>query len=118
MAREGKPATFEVIRANAQGKIESVGAGPDAPVPRRRQYYWRFDDQRGWNSGYTETDELVDSREIELKDRGQLTVPLKWGRYRLEIADPETGETLRYRFIRAGMRRMRMPWVTVPTACR
>jgi uncharacterized protein YfaS (alpha-2-macroglobulin family) len=87
-----------VIRANAQGKIEPLAQAQVRLFREERQYYWRFDDQRGWNSGYTETEELVDSRDIALNDRAQLTVPVKWGRYRLEIADPETGETMRYRF--------------------
>ena len=98
VARENAPAGFEVIRANAQGKVEPLAQAQMRLFREERQYYWRFDDQRGWNSGYTETEELVDSREIALKDRTQLTVPVKWGRYRLEITDPETGETMRYRF--------------------
>lgn len=98
VAREGAPAAFEVLRVDAQGKIAPLAQAQMRLYREERQYYWRFDDQRGWNSGYTETEELLDSREIALKDRSQFTVPVKWGRYRLEIADPETGETLRYRF--------------------
>ncbi|CAB3936891.1 Alpha-2-macroglobulin [Achromobacter insolitus] len=98
VAREGAPAGFEVLRVDAQGKIAPLAQAQMRLYREERQYYWRFDDQRGWNSGYTETEELVDSREIALNDRAQLTVPVKWGRYRLEIADPETGQTMRYRF--------------------
>ncbi|RSF09348.1 alpha-2-macroglobulin family protein [Achromobacter aegrifaciens] len=98
VAREGAPAGFEVLRVDAQGKIAPLAQAQMRLYREDRQYYWRFDDQRGWNSGYTETEELLDSREIALNDRSQLTVPVKWGRYRLEIADPETGQTLRYRF--------------------
>ncbi|WP_438800845.1 alpha-2-macroglobulin family protein [Achromobacter pestifer] len=98
VAREGAPAGFEVLRVDAQGKIAPLAQAQMRLYREDRQYYWRFDDQRGWNSGYTETEELLDSREIALNDRAQLTVPVKWGRYRLEIADPETGQTLRYRF--------------------
>ncbi|CAB3697685.1 MG2 domain-containing protein [Achromobacter piechaudii] len=98
VAREGAPAAFEVIRVNAQGELQPLAQAQMRLFREERQYYWRFDDQRGWNSGYTETEELVDSREIALNDRTPLTVPVKWGRYRLEVADPETGETMRYRF--------------------
>lgn len=98
VAREGAPAGFEVLRVDAQGKIAPLAQAQMRLYREERQYYWRFDDQRGWNSGYTETEELVDSREIALNNRAQLTVPVKWGRYRLEIADPETGQTMRYRF--------------------
>src|SRR5690606_21387425 len=63
-----------------------------------RRYYWRYDDQRGWNSGYTDSEELVESRVIALPDRTSLSLPVGWGRYRLEIADPQTGQVMRYRF--------------------
>lgn len=98
VAREGVPAVFDVLRVDAQGKLAPLAQAQMRLYREERQYYWRFDDQRGWNSGYTETEDLIDSRAIALQDRGALTVPVKWGRYRLEITDPETGETLRYRF--------------------
>lgn len=98
VAREGSPAGFEVIRVNAKGEFQPLAQAQVRLYREDRQYYWRFDDQRGWNSGYTETEELTDSREIALKDRAQLTLPVQWGRYRLEIFDPETEQTLRYRF--------------------
>jgi uncharacterized protein YfaS (alpha-2-macroglobulin family) len=65
-----------------------------------RDYYWRFDDQRGWHSGFTETEELVETSSVTVPagGRGKLVVPVKYGRYRLEILDPDTKQTLRYRF--------------------
>src|SRR3546814_11506244 len=44
------------------------------------------------------TEELVESRVIALPDRTSLSLPVGWGRYRLEIADPQTGQVARYRF--------------------
>lgn len=99
-AREGSVAQFEVIRANAEGKL-SAGSGLPARLFREnRAYYWRFDDQRGWHSGFTETDELVDTASVSIPDggRGKLGVPVKYGRYRLEITDPATQQTTKYRF--------------------
>ena len=51
VARENAPAVFEVVR------VTSAGEAPLAQAQMRlyreeRQYYWRFDDQRGWNSSY------------------------------------------------------------------
>ena len=89
---------FEVVRVTSAGEKAPLAQAQMRLYREERQYYWRFDDQRGWNSGYTETEELQDSRAIALNDRAQLTVNVKWGRYRLEISDPETGETMRYRF--------------------
>ncbi|MBU4610998.1 alpha-2-macroglobulin family protein [Achromobacter sp. GG226] len=98
VVQEGTRATFEVARVNRDG---SAAPQDDAQVRlyrESREYYWRFDDQGGWNSGYTEADELVDSRMLDLRERTTLDVPVNWGRYRLEITDSDTGQTLKYRF--------------------
>lgn len=99
-APENSPADFEVIRTDETGTLK-----PEAGLPYRlfietRDYYWRFDDQRGWNSGYTENDQLVYTGTVSVpaSGRGHLRVPVKYGRYRLEIADPATGLTQIYRF--------------------
>ena len=98
-AREGSQAAFEVVRASRDGKLHGASL-PARLFRENRDYYWRFDDQRGWHSGFTETDELVATRSVSVPagGRGKLEVPVKYGRYRLEIADPETGKTLKYRF--------------------
>ena len=98
--RENSNADFEVIRATANGELKAGQALPVRLFRENRQYYWRFEDQRGWHSGFTETDELVRTATVSIpaNGRGKLTVPVQYGRYRLEIADPETGKTLRYRF--------------------
>ncbi|CFN31176.1 peptidase inhibitor [Bordetella pertussis] len=98
VAREGAPAAFEITRVDASGKVVPVQQAQVRLYHEERQYYWRFDDQRGWHSGYTENEELTDSRVVDVGERTPLTLNVGWGRYRLEIADPQTGETLRYRF--------------------
>ena len=98
VAREGAPAGFEAVRVDAAGKVAPLEQAQLRLYREHRNYYWRYDDQRGWNSGYTETEELVESRQIALPDRTPLALPVDWGRYRLEIADPQTGQVLRYRF--------------------
>lgn len=98
VTRQGSLAEFEVVRARRDGSLAPDGEASVRLFRERRDYYWRFDDQSGWNSGYTESDELVDSRSLQLEGRTRLAVPVDWGRYRLEIADPENGRLLRYRF--------------------
>ncbi|WP_300453740.1 alpha-2-macroglobulin [Accumulibacter sp.] len=99
-AREGAPADFEVVRADAGATLKAGTALPVRLFRENRNYYWRFDDQRGWNSGFTETDELVSTTQVSIPagGRGKLTVPVKYGRYRIEILDPETRQTMRFRF--------------------
>ncbi|HNE39520.1 alpha-2-macroglobulin [Accumulibacter sp.] len=99
-AREGAPADFEVVRSDSSAALKASGALPVRLFRENRNYYWRFDDQRGWNSGFTETDELVTTSQITLPagGRGKLSLPVKYGRYRLEVFDPETRQTTRFRF--------------------
>ncbi|ARP95514.1 alpha-2-macroglobulin family protein [Bordetella genomosp. 13] len=98
VAREGAPAGFELIRVDAQGRDVPLKQAQMRLYREDRRYYWRYDDQRGWNSGYILNDELSDSRTLDIAGRTSLTLAVGWGTYRLEIADPETGQTLRYRF--------------------
>jgi uncharacterized protein YfaS (alpha-2-macroglobulin family) len=99
-AREGSRAEFEVLRTDPAGNLKPAASMPVRLFRENRDYYWRFDDQRGWHSGFTETEELVDTSSVAIPatGRGKLTVPVKYGRYRLEILDEATKQTLRYRF--------------------
>lgn len=99
-AREGSMAQFEVVRSDAEARLHGAKALPVRLFRENRDYYWRFDDQRGWHSGFAESDELVGSFNIDIPAgaRGKLGVPVKYGRYRVEITDPETQQTLKYRF--------------------
>ncbi|HTJ95217.1 MAG TPA: MG2 domain-containing protein, partial [Pararobbsia sp.] len=99
-APENSPADFEVIRTDEAGNLKAEAGLPYRLFSESRDYYWRFDDQRGWNSGYTENDQLVYTGTVSVpaSGRGHLRVPVKYGRYRLEIADPATGLTQIYRF--------------------
>ena len=85
------------LRAETQGRLE----GDSADLIREdRDYYWRFDRNRGWTSGFNQTDELAETANVDVpaNGRGKLSLPVSYGRYRLELADPVTHRTLRYRF--------------------
>jgi uncharacterized protein YfaS (alpha-2-macroglobulin family) len=69
-AREGSQAPFEVIRADRSGKLHGASL-PARLFRENRDYYWRFDDQRGWHSGFTETDELVATRSVSVPAGGR-----------------------------------------------
>jgi len=99
-AREGSRVEFEVLRSDRDGNLKAGTSMPVRLFRENRDYYWRFDDQRGWHSGFTETDELVETSSVIVPaaGRGKLLVPVQYGRYRLEILDPETTQSLRYRF--------------------
>jgi uncharacterized protein YfaS (alpha-2-macroglobulin family) len=99
-AREGSNAEFEVAMADAAATLKAGNALPVRIFRENRQWYWRFDDQRGWHSGYNETDELVATTQVSVPagGRGKLLVPVKYGRYRVEVLNPETSLVTRFRF--------------------
>lgn len=99
-AKQDSPVEFEVIRVDQAGTQKAAKSLPVRLFRENRDYYWRFDDQRGWHSGFNETDELVETGSVSVPatGRGKLTLPVRYGRYRVEILDPETNQTLRYRF--------------------
>jgi len=99
-AREDAPAEFEIVRADASAALKAGTSLPVRLFRENRYYYWRFDDNRGWHSGFTETDELVLTSQVSIPagGRGKFAVPVKYGRYRVEVLDPETQLTTRFRF--------------------
>ena len=99
---EGRLAEFELTRVDAAGRYAPLPAPGQVAVRlvhEERNYYWRFEDQRGWFSGYTDNDEPVEASQIVLAGaRTKLRLPVKYGSYRIEVDDPKTGLSLRYRF--------------------
>ncbi len=98
VAQENAVAQFELIRVDPKGEFAPLKEVAVKLFREDRSYYWRFDDQKGWHSGYTETGDLIESGKFALTQRSPLSFGVKWGTYRLEVEDPETGQTLRYRF--------------------
>ncbi len=91
---------FEVIRTNAAGELLAANDLEVALVRESRDYYWQFEPGSGWSRQYSELAYPVVRQNLSFPvgGRGQLTLPVEWGRYRLEILDPVTGLTTRYRF--------------------
>ena len=98
VAQEGGLAEFELIRVDAAGKLVPVKDLQMRLVREDRRWYWRYDEDRGWNSGYNLEEELTEARSLAIQERTKISLPVRYGRYRLELKDPETGLTSRYRF--------------------
>ncbi|MDY7579022.1 alpha-2-macroglobulin [Herbaspirillum sp. RTI4] len=91
---------FEVVRVNRLGN-PVPGKGLQVRLYREdRDYYWRFDDQHGWHSGYTDGNELIHTFtfDTEANGKSQLKLPVKYGRYRVEITDPASPALASYHF--------------------
>lgn len=98
VAAEGALAEFELVRVDAKGQFKPAKALDLKLIYEERQWYWRYDDGRGWNSGFNTSEELVEARTLALQQRTKIALPVRWGRYRLEITDPESKLTARYAF--------------------
>ena len=98
VAQEGGLAEFELARVGSDGKFAPATALQLRLVREERQWFWRYDDTRGWHSGYNTQEELVEARSLPLSARSKIALPVTYGRYRLELLDPATGQTARYRF--------------------
>ncbi|HEY1132835.1 MAG TPA: alpha-2-macroglobulin [Roseateles sp.] len=98
VAPENGLAEFELARVDASGAFKAAKEVQLKLVYEERQWYWRYDEGRGWNSGFNVNEELVEARSLALTARTKIALPVRWGRYRLEVTDPETGLALRYGF--------------------
>ena len=94
---------FEVIKTNAQGQLLAANNLEVKLIREDRDYYWTYDSQRGWHYEHSEAQYpvAVQSLDIIAKQRGKLALPVEYGSYRLEVFDPDTGLSNRFRF-RAG----------------
>ncbi|WP_374662300.1 alpha-2-macroglobulin [Inhella sp.] len=99
VAQEGGKAAFELIRVNARGEAQPLAGLKLRLLREDRQYHWRFDEHRGWQSGFVETEALQHEQTVNAAaTRTALAFPVSWGRYLLEVRDPQTGLAARYRF--------------------
>jgi len=91
-------AEFELTRVDSAAKFQPAKELQIKLIYEERQWYWRYDEGRGWNSGFNTQEEVVEARSLALKERMKIALPVRWGRYRVEILDPETKKTLRHAF--------------------
>jgi uncharacterized protein YfaS (alpha-2-macroglobulin family) len=92
-------AGFEVLRSNANGDM--VAGHVKATLVREfRDYRWTYDNESGWHFDYTDRYENSETRDLDVA-AGQTVkfdVPVEWGNYRIEVADPATGLTTKLPF--------------------
>ena len=99
--RTGQEAVFEVIALDAQGQPQAHSGLRADLVREDYQYYWYHDDGR-WNYKLVIRDSTpVASQPLTLVAGQPALVTQKaldWGRYRLDVLDPQTGVASSVRF--------------------
>lgn len=102
--KQGAPsesnASFEIMRANVDGKLV---AGQHLKVRLQREVrslYWLYEHGDDWKSNANVSLELVEERDVDVTaGKGvKLDLPVTWGGYRLEVFDPETKLTTVFPF--------------------
>ncbi len=87
-------AKFEVILADTQGRLKAAQGLKVTVIREHRDYYWEYK-HNAWHWGFNSQFYPVDRFDLDIPDQGkaQVSVPVEWGGYRLEIKNPATGLT-------------------------
>lgn len=96
---EGR-ASFEILRANADGKLV---AGSHLKVRLQREirdFYWLYEHGDDWKSNANVQLQQVDEKDVDVAagQRVQVDFPVEWGGYRVEVYDPATQLTTVFPF--------------------
>jgi uncharacterized protein YfaS (alpha-2-macroglobulin family) len=102
--KQGAPsesnASFEIVRANADGKLV---AGQHLKVRLQREirsFYWLYEHGDDWKSNANVSLELMEEHDVDVAagKSVKLDLPVSWGGYRVEVFDPETKLTTVFPF--------------------
>lgn len=93
-------ARFEILVANDQGQKLAIENLSVRLIRERRDYYWQYSDSEGWTSQYNEKQLMLAQQSLSIEKNGtaQVSFPVEWGPYRLEVEDPGTGLISSVRF--------------------
>ncbi|WP_419812494.1 MG2 domain-containing protein [Bacterioplanoides sp.] len=99
-ADDNSRATFKAILTDNQGKLLSGNHYQYRLIRENRNYYWRYSDSRGWSWEYDPLHYEVFSGSLEFDGQvpAVFTVPVEWGRYRLEVQDKRGNIITTHRF--------------------
>lgn len=93
-------AEFELVYADQDGNKLPADNLKVKLIYERHDYYWRWSNSNGWESGYNEKDLQMDEQTVNIAKDGTAKVkfPVEWGAYRIEVVDPKTELTSSLRF--------------------
>ncbi len=82
---------FELVYADMTGNKLAAKDVEVRLVREERDYYWSYSDHEGWHYEHSQSEYLVQSNQIEIKqgETAKIQVPVEYGYYRLETIDPQ-----------------------------
>lgn len=92
-------ARFEIIRVDANGKLQPAQGLKVTLVREHRDYHWNYEEDDGWDYDFTQRFENLETKTLAVGATvAKVDYPVEWGGYRLDVFDPATGLTTRYPF--------------------
>lgn len=100
MVDEDSIADFEIVYTNIDGKKLAYQDLQAQLIQERRDYYWRWSDSDGWQSGYDQKDLVMDTISVSTNadQTAKVSFPVDWGSYRIEVKDPDSNVISSVRF--------------------
>ncbi|PHM49113.1 alpha-2-macroglobulin family protein [Xenorhabdus miraniensis] len=88
---ENSLAEFEIVYADANGKKHAISELRARLIYERRDYYWRWSDDKGWDFGYDQKDLVMADEPVQIAKNGiaKVSFPVDWGSYRIEVVNPQ-----------------------------
>lgn len=98
-AQEGSPAEFEVLAVGRDGKTKAQSNLSYRLVREDWDYVWYYRDNR-WDYDYVvrDAESSTGAVTVAADQPAKLSLPVGWGRYRLEVFDPASGTASSVRF--------------------
>lgn len=87
---EGSNAAFDIVYSDAQGVKKAVSGLQVRLIRERRDYYWNWSEDEGWQSQFDQKDLIENEQTLDLQadETGKVSFPVEWGAYRLEVKAP------------------------------
>ena len=91
---------LEIIRLATDGSRLAASNLSVSVIHKPRDYYWEWSNARGWHARFSADEFPIHNQSMSFsaKRSGQISVPVTYGTYRIEIFDPATGHSMNYSF--------------------
>ncbi|MGP3592120.1 alpha-2-macroglobulin family protein [Vagococcus sp. WN89Y] len=91
MVDENSTAAFDILYADAQGNKKAVSDLQVRLIRERRDYFWNWSENEGWQSQFNQKDLVEGEQSLTLAadETGKVSFPVEWGSYRLEVKGPD-----------------------------
>ncbi len=95
----GTVVKFDLVNANIKGELKKADNVELTLIREDRQYFWEFNQQRGWHWNYSEKEFPVATETHAIGEKAtEVSFPVDWGRYRLEAKNTANNIISSFRF--------------------